>query len=69
MIDVLINNAGMMMNTREVNEMNVEMTMAVNHFGHFLLTHLLLPRIIRAKQGRIINLSSEAHRHTSADPS
>lgn len=68
-VDVLLNNAGMMMNTREVNELNVEMTMAVNHFGHFLLTHLLLPRLLRAKQGRIINLSSEAHRHTSADPS
>jgi NAD(P)-dependent dehydrogenase (short-subunit alcohol dehydrogenase family) len=30
--------------------------------GHFLLTHLLLPKLHAAEQGRIINISSQAHR-------
>lgn len=29
--------------------------------GHFLLTHLLLPKLYAAEQGRIINLSAQAH--------
>jgi retinol dehydrogenase 12 len=41
------------------------MTMAVNHFGPFYLTYLLFPLIRTSKEARIINLSSEAHRHTS----
>jgi NAD(P)-dependent dehydrogenase (short-subunit alcohol dehydrogenase family) len=57
-IDILINNAGMIMNERQVNEWGVEMTMAVNHFGHFLLTYLLFPLVAKAKEGRIINVSS-----------
>jgi retinol dehydrogenase 12 len=64
-IDILVNNAGMIMNDRQVNEMGVEMTMAVNHFGPFYLTYLLFLNIKKSKEARIINLSSEAHRHTS----
>lgn len=41
------------------------MTMAVNHFGPFYLTYLLFPLIKNSKEARIINLSSEAHKHTS----
>lgn len=57
------------MNDRQLNESGVEMTMAVNHFGHFLLTYLLFPLVLKAKEGRIINVSSEAHKHTSLVPS
>ena len=42
-----------------------ESQFAVNHLGHFLLTHLLMPRLIAAgKKGqaaRVINISSTAH--------
>lgn len=53
------------MNDWQVNEMGVEMTMAVNHFGHFYLTYLLFSCIKRSSEGRIIKLSSSAHAHTS----
>jgi len=61
-IDVLINNAGVgWINERTLTEDGLETTMASNHFGHFLLTNLLLDRIKAAKQGRIVNVSSLAH--------
>jgi NAD(P)-dependent dehydrogenase (short-subunit alcohol dehydrogenase family) len=57
------------MNDRQVNELGVEMTLAINHFGHFLLTYLLFPLIKLSKEARIINLSSAAHKHTSDNTS
>jgi NAD(P)-dependent dehydrogenase (short-subunit alcohol dehydrogenase family) len=58
-IDVLVNNAGVMaMSTREETKDGLEAQMGVNHFGHFLLTSLLLPIINR--KGRVINHSSMA---------
>jgi retinol dehydrogenase-14 len=35
--------------------------MGVNHFGHFLLSKILMPSIEKSKEGRIINVSSRAH--------
>lgn len=61
-IDVLINNAGMIYPERKVSPDGYELTFALNHLGHFLLTNLLMENIIAAPQGRIINLSSEAHK-------
>ena len=56
-IDVLINNAGLMnVEPYQTTDDGFEMTMGVNHFGHFLLTQLLLPVI--KENGRIVTHSS-----------
>jgi NAD(P)-dependent dehydrogenase (short-subunit alcohol dehydrogenase family) len=60
-IDVLVNNAGVYRARREITDEGFEMTMAANHLGHFLLTHLLSKRLTRAG-GRVINVSSDGHR-------
>lgn len=63
-IDVLINNAGTMAPAhRIVNSEGIELTMCVNYFSHFLLTGILFPLLKNAKQGRIINFSSVAHKY------
>jgi NAD(P)-dependent dehydrogenase (short-subunit alcohol dehydrogenase family) len=39
---------------------NIELQFAANHVGHFLLTNLLLPKIVAAK-GRVVNVSSQGY--------
>lgn len=60
-LDVLVNNAGVYRANREITAEGFERTMAVNHLGHFLLTCSLLEPL-KAAAGRVINVSSEAHR-------
>ena len=62
-IDILVNNAAVWRNQLELSGDGFERTLAINHLGHFLLTHLLLERLQGGAQ--IVNVSSEAHR--SAD--
>lgn len=64
-INILINNAGGAFLEKEFTKDGFEMTFAVNHLGHFLLTECLMP-LLKKGQARIINVSSEAHR--SAKP-
>jgi NAD(P)-dependent dehydrogenase (short-subunit alcohol dehydrogenase family) len=66
-IDALINNAGVYMKRRELSEDGIELTLAVNHFAHVLLTHLLLGNIAGQKLTRIVNVSSIAHSRASID--
>jgi len=70
-LDVLINNAGVFLDTRQETVDGIEGTFAINHLAPFLLTHLVLPRVRetagRAGEARIITVSSEAHRGTSID--
>jgi retinol dehydrogenase-12 len=66
-IDVLVNNAGAVFGPREVTAEGHERTFALNHLSYFLLTHLLLDQVKDAGAGRIVNLSSEAHRPARVD--
>lgn len=60
-IDVLVNNAGIILSDRRVSVDGFEATLAVNHLGPFLLTGLLLDRITEDGGGRIVNVASTAH--------
>jgi NAD(P)-dependent dehydrogenase (short-subunit alcohol dehydrogenase family) len=70
-VDVLINNAGVLLGAREETLDDIETTFAVNHLAPFLLTHLLLPLLREAAgrigESRVVTVSSEAHRGTSID--
>ncbi len=63
-LDVLVNNAGSVTSWYTLTEDGIERQFAVNHLAPFLLTHLLLPYLQRAPQGRILTVSSGSHRHT-----
>lgn len=61
-IHILINNAGVAFFPYEKTEDGNEMTLQVNHLGHFLLTLLLLPKMqLSSPNCRIINISSIIH--------
>lgn len=60
-INVLINNAGGINTQRKLSKDGIELTFAMNHLGHFLLTMNLLP-LLQKGQARVINVSSEAHK-------
>lgn len=64
-IHVLINNAGIMFGPRKESLDGFEQQLATNHLGHFLLIHLLLPKLRQSGSKdecvRVINVSSAAH--------
>jgi retinol dehydrogenase 14 len=60
-LDVLINNAGVISRTRRVSRDGYELTFAVNHLAHFLLTTELLDLIKVSSPARIVNVSSMVH--------
>jgi len=61
-LDVLINNAGLTIGTRELTEDGLEMTFAVNHMAPFLLSHHLRERLESSSPSRIVTVASDAHR-------
>ena len=67
-IDVLINNAGVHMTHRTLTVDGHETAFAVNHLAPFLLTRLLLDRIIASAPARIIQVNSQGHRFGGLDP-
>ncbi|RZC72649.1 hypothetical protein C5167_048126 [Papaver somniferum] len=69
-LNILINNAGVMALPYKLSPDKVELQFATNHLGHFLLTDLLLETMKKTAsqsniEGRIVNVSSEAHKYNS----
>ncbi len=60
-IDVLINNAGVMVPPYTVTEDGFELQFGTNHLGHFLFTGLLLENLMANAGSRVVTLSSTAH--------
>jgi NAD(P)-dependent dehydrogenase (short-subunit alcohol dehydrogenase family) len=60
-LDVLVNNAGVYKTEWETSLDGFEMTLAVNHLAHFLLTNLLLPLLKKSSAPRVVTVSSMVH--------
>jgi NAD(P)-dependent dehydrogenase (short-subunit alcohol dehydrogenase family) len=60
-IDVLVNNAGLRTDRREVSVDGHDLTFQVNHLAPFLLTNLLLERLRASAPARVVTTSSDAH--------
>ncbi|WP_328350740.1 SDR family NAD(P)-dependent oxidoreductase [Mycobacterium sp. NBC_00419] len=63
-IDLLINNAGVMLTPKATTQDGFELQFGTNHLGHFALTGLLLDRLLAAKDSRVVTVSSNGHRFT-----
>ena len=61
-LDVLVNNAGVVLSHRQVTPDGLESTFAVNHLGHFLLTALLRDRLAASAPARVVTVASTAHK-------
>ncbi|KAK5662437.1 hypothetical protein OQA88_8348 [Cercophora sp. LCS_1] len=67
-IDILINNAGVVVTTRQATAEGIEFQFGTNHIGPFLLTNLLMPLLLKATENskpgetRIVSLTSAGHR-------
>ena len=66
-VDVLINNAGVLVESPVKSRDGYELTFAVNLLAPFLLTRLLWPQLLSSGQGRVVNVSSLAYRHGTMD--
>ena len=67
-LDILINNAGIMACPEAKTEDGFELQFGSNHLGHFVLTGMLAPLLIKAGEGsRIVSLSSAAHHMSPVD--
>jgi len=62
-LDLLINNAGVMaLPERRTTPQGFEMQFGTNHLGHFALTGLLLPALLRQPTSRVVTVASIAHK-------
>lgn len=60
-IDLLINNAGLIVQDRQTTADGIELTFATNHLGPFILTTGLVDLLKAAESARVVNLASAAH--------
>jgi NAD(P)-dependent dehydrogenase (short-subunit alcohol dehydrogenase family) len=65
-LNVLINNAGVVLTAETMTSDGFEMAMGTNHFGHFLFFQLLKPTLLKSStpvfQSRVVNVASSGHR-------
>jgi NAD(P)-dependent dehydrogenase (short-subunit alcohol dehydrogenase family) len=66
-IDLLVNNAGVMMTPRRTTADGFELQLGTNHLGHFALTGLLLEALERSDSARVVTLSSIEHKRGRLD--
>ena len=66
-LDVLLNNAGLILDQREETKDGFEATLGINHLAPFVLTHQLRDLLVASGPARVINVSSEAHRTAKLD--
>jgi NAD(P)-dependent dehydrogenase (short-subunit alcohol dehydrogenase family) len=66
-LDILINNAGVMIPPYQKTKDGFELQFGTNHLGHFALTGLLLPLLTKTPKSRVVTVSSLAHRNASID--
>lgn len=66
-LDVLVNNAGVIMFRREETHDGIEMTFGLNHLNYFLLTHELFDLLKASAPSRIVSVASIAHRRAILD--
>ncbi|XP_038112524.1 retinol dehydrogenase 14 isoform X2 [Culex quinquefasciatus] len=67
-LDVLIHNAGFAQTFKKTKSVDgIEFTMATNHYGPFLLTHLLIDLLKKSAPSRIVVVASELYRFASVD--
>lgn len=66
-IDVLINNAGAIFNSRQVTEDGMELTFALNHMSYFVMALGLRDRLAASMPARVINTASDAHKGKQLD--
>jgi NAD(P)-dependent dehydrogenase (short-subunit alcohol dehydrogenase family) len=60
-LDVLVNNAGLLLGSRRETVDGYEMTFQVNHLGPFLLTTLLRDQLVAGNEARVVTVASMAH--------
>lgn len=66
-LDVLVNNAGIMMVPYAQTEDGFERQLGTNHLGHFALTGLLFELLLKSPDARVVNVSSAAHHRGNMD--
>jgi NAD(P)-dependent dehydrogenase (short-subunit alcohol dehydrogenase family) len=66
-LDLLVNNAGVMLTKSNLSVDGIEMTFAINHLSYFLLTNLLLDVLQSSAPARIVNVASGLHAMATLD--
>ena len=66
-LDVLINNAAAIITSYQKTAQGFELGFGVNHLGHFRMTALLLPLLLKTPKSRIVTVSSSAHKFGKID--